>query len=125
MIAHPTSEILKALAPEFVALDEAERMATQGEWERHPNKRYWVLLPENDENNENNALFCVKARNQIRDLLDAYAQALVKLAKAKEQMEIAMLDCSVVSENRADAENLRRSVRDRLKKCLAGLEPNA
>ena len=48
-----------------------------------------------------------------------------KLKKAKEQMEIAMLDSSVRPENRADAEILRRGVRDRLKACLSHLESDA
>jgi len=64
-----THEILKRLAPEFVGLDEAER----------EHKAAWRpadVFRTND-------WFNWKARDAARSLLDAHAQALVRVEKAK------------------------------------------
>lgn len=73
-----TSEILKAYAPEFVALEEAER--------RNFTNSYGAIecflcdgFGDYDNVNYN-----------IRPLLDAYAQALVRLEKAKEVLKFSV-----------------------------------
>ena len=73
-----TQEALRAYAPEFVALDAAETCAytqkgTIGSWE---------------EDTRLDIAFQVEALKQTRPLLDAHAQALVKLAEVGKDAEI-------------------------------------
>lgn len=66
-----TSETLKAYDPRFVGLDEAQEQFSKLE-------KVWIICAEAETND-----FVHYARKDTRPLLDAYAQALVKLARAR------------------------------------------
>lgn len=89
-----TAEILKAHAPEFLALDEAEQKATPRPHLLPPatKKMAQVVSDMNDPDNLRtvaffneeegpDSKFFVEARNKTRALLDAHAQALLRLAE--------------------------------------------
>lgn len=92
-----TTEILKAHAPEFVALDEAEGNAPRETWyvgatpsggiglvDRCPPTEFGrsiCIMSGVDEDFLKRAELMALAGNKTRALLDAYAQALLKLAE--------------------------------------------
>lgn len=89
-----TTEILKAHAPEFVALDEVEKEAELGPWRPRGCSGRMITRSDGYYGNgfladvdllTNTQLIC-ESRNKIRALLDAYAQTLVKLERAKQTL---------------------------------------
>lgn len=93
-------EILQALAPEFVVLDEFEKLATPGPMEASPERGSFgqidappgfrmvshFAIPERSyEGTVHDLKFYAEARNQTRALLVAHAQALLKLAEREWQ----------------------------------------
>ena len=63
--------------------------ATQGEWQRHPNPKKWVLLPipeDADPNNDANAEWCCSIHNAFPDLcaeLEALRARVAELERGK------------------------------------------
>jgi len=100
-----TKEILEKFAPEFVALDDAERKSYPAPWkmdnsgwifEGKPAIKFEVQSRDGAFHNADGK-FVYEAKWSTRALLDAHAQALGKLEKAREALE----DCADAGYDRA------------------------